>query len=536
MRMDAPGRVRRARVRPTVDRPRVGGPHASGRWADGLSAAVALIGLALTSRAGPNYVGCALVPFALPAVLLVASGRFRRRWMGRLRGDWDRVESYAAGGMDVPWRAALAFVVIPAALLDLSNNATVPSDDTSPVIPTAIRWLTREGPSLEDLHRAGRWRHLGPVAQGLPYCLRRTVAGVVSAYPVGMVPLALPVVGLARVVGADFRDLGVHQRLEKLAATAIGSSSLGLFFLIALRLAPPRTALAMSAVLSASSGMLSTVGQALWQHDGVIFWALLVLLVEFRGAGRVSRRGAILQGIACGQLPTCRLTAAAFLAPFGAWVLLRSPRRAVAIGAVAALAFAPWAIYNRALYGNPFGPSAGFLAGSCWTGAVSAPLAGILFSPARGLVVYQPWVLLAALGLVPAVRRAAASIVRVDGPPGWVWFCLAAIALQLAMISAWRCWWGGYCWGSRLLIEVVPLFALLCLRPIAALCTSARGRVLMAALALLGSAVQVPGVYWPGVRWNVICDVDLHPEQLWSWSHPPFLFPAVRPAGGAAGH
>ena len=291
----------------------------------------------------------------------------------------------------------------------------------------------------------------------------------------------------------------------------------------------------MTALLGASSGILSTVGQALWQHDGVIFWSLLVLLAEFHAAGRVSKAGMIIQGIACGQLPTCRLTAVAFLIPFGVWVLLRSPGRALRLCAIAALAFAPWALYNRALYGTPFGPSAGFLAGTCWTSAIAAPLAGVLFSPARGLVVYQPWVLLAVLWCVPAIRRKAAALACGQGPPGWAWFCLAAAAFQVGMISAWRCWWGGYCWGSRLLIEIVPLLALLCVRPIAALGRNRAGRALMMSLALIGLAVQVPGVFWPGVRWNVACEVDLHPEHLWSWAHPPFLFPAVRPAIGGLG-
>jgi len=536
MRAVAPGRVRRARVAAIPLRPRHGRGKPAGFWADGLSAVLAAVGLALTARAGPNYVACALLPFALPAALLGFSDGFRRRWRTRFRVLWDGVDAYADGGGGVPWLAAVAFVVIPAALLDLSNNATVPSDDTSPVIPTAIRWVTRAGPSLEDLDRSGRWRHLGLGGGELPYCLRRTAAGVVSAYPVGMVPLALPVVTLARVVGADLRKVEVHARLEKLAATGVAAASLGLFFLIALRLAPPRTALTMSVVLAASSGMLSTVGQALWQHDGVIFWMLVALLVEFHGEGRGSRAGIVVQGIACGQLPTCRLTAVAFLIPFGVWVLRRSPGRALATGAVAALAFTPWALYNRALYGNPFGPSAGFLAGPCWTAAIAAPLAGVLFSPARGLIVYQPWVLLAGLGGIPAIRRQAAALGCGGGSPGWVGFALAAVAAQVAMIAAWRCWWGGYCWGSRLLIEVVPLCALLCLRPVAVLGRSGPGRALLVILALLGFAAQVPGVYWPGVRWNVACDVDRHPEHLWSWSHPPFLFPAIRPAQGSIGH
>ena len=40
--------------------------------------------------------------------------------------------------------------------------------------------------------------------------------------------------------------------------------------------------------------MSTTVAQNLWQHDGVIFGSLIVLLIEFRGPGRL---GTLAQGI-----------------------------------------------------------------------------------------------------------------------------------------------------------------------------------------------------------------------------------------------
>ena len=57
----------------------------------------------------------------------------------------------------------------------------------------------------------------------------------------------------------------------------------------------------------------STVGQGLWQHDGVILWSLVLLLVEFsRGRGG-SAAGLRLQGLAAGCMLACRLSAAVFL-------------------------------------------------------------------------------------------------------------------------------------------------------------------------------------------------------------------------------
>jgi hypothetical protein len=499
---------------------------------DWLMAIAVLTDVAVCARALASYAICAFIPLALLVLLLAISKTYRQRWRRRLQRLWADVEGYATGRGGIPWAAALVLVAIPTALLDLSNGVTAGSTDTFPVIPTTISVLTEHNWELDEFCHVGSYMTpKGP--DHLPYFLQRTEAGIVSNYPAGMVPFALPVVALSRVVGAELSNRKVHFRLEKLGAVTVAALSSGLFFLIALRLAPPSAAAATTALLVAASGMFSTVGQGLWQHDGIIFWSLVALLVEFHHAGAERATwgvGTLIQGVACGLLPTCRLTALSFLVPFGLWVLLRAPRRALAIGVVAVLVYLPWGLLYEGLYGNFLGPSVRFLNGSRWNDELAAPLAGVLFSPSHGMLVYQPWALLAALGCIPAVRRRAASLARAARPPGWVGFCLAAIALHVVLIAAWGCWWGAFCWGSRLVVEVVPLCALLCLGPITALLTSARGRSLVLSLALLSVLMHVPGVYGSSRSWYFAAEPHTHKERLWSWSAPPFLYPMIKPS------
>jgi len=89
-------------------------------------------------------------------------------------------------------------------------------------------------------------------------------------------------------------------------------------------------------------------------------------------------------------------------------------------------------------------------------------------------------------------------------------------------VAGWRCWWGGSCWGSRLLAEAVPLLALLCVRPVALLCRVRGGRTVLAGVVALAFLVHAPGIYWEPC-WEARVDVEHHPEMLWSWSRPPFL-------------
>src|SRR5262249_35716621 len=149
----------------------------------------------------------------------------------------------------------------------------------------------------------------------------------------------------------------------------------------------------------------STVGQALWQHGGVIFFTLLALLLEHRQARHGSVGLTLLEGGACALMLACRLSSGLFVLALGGWVLVRSPRRAVLLAAATALAFAPWAWLHWSIYGSALGPSSGVFGAAFWPGAVGSSLAGVLLSPSRGLLVYQPWLLLGLALLIPAVWR-----------------------------------------------------------------------------------------------------------------------------------
>ena len=488
-------------------------------WWDVLGSAAALIALVEHFRARAAYSTFPLFALIVPAFLCALSTGYRRRAVGWSRGEWARVEAYSAGGGAIPWLATAIFAIAPAWLLGLSNQRTLGAIDTKPVVPTAISLITQGNWELGEYMGTGLRRVNLLDRQGrVPLCFQVRPRGIYSSYPAGMVPFAVVVAAISASFDANLDSVEVHRHLEKMTASIVSAASIGLFFLIALRLAPARSAWVSTAILAVSSGMFSTVSMGLWQHGGIILWSLIILLVEFRREEVPTRWDPVIQGFACAQLVTCRLTSVAFLVPFGLWVLVRSPKRAVLVVAFAGLAYLPWSWAYWNTYGNLFGPSTGFLAGGLWSVDVSGPLAGVLFSPGRGLIVYQPWVLLAMAVAVPSVRARLSEVGRVARPSGWVPFCLVAIASQVLLVSAWGCWWGGWCWGSRLVVDIVPLCALLCVRPIAALWTSRGGRALVLSMALLGLLAHLPAAYFNAVRWNATAHF---PEDVWSWTHSP---------------
>jgi hypothetical protein len=113
---------------------------------------------------------------------------------------------------------------------------------------------------------------------------------------------------------------------------------------------------------------------------------------------------------------------------------------------------------NAVLYGLPV-PYAGYFFGTSQAQALTnAPsitfqfwvgLPAMLFDRTFGLAGSAPWLFIAALGAVPALRAAPRALI----PAG------AVIVSSLLALSIYRYWEGGYAPPNRYLVEVVPLAA-----------------------------------------------------------------------------
>src|SRR5262249_2964936 len=278
--------------------------------------------------------------------------------------------------------------------------------------------------------------------------------------------------------------------------------------------------------------MFTTVGQALWQHGGVIFWALFTLLAEFRIVrGKSPFACPLIQGLAAAMMPPCRLSSSNFSAAFGVWGLVRWPRRACALFLLATLAYLPWGIYYHTIYGNVWGPSVRQTAAGSWTFRFGEPWAAVLFSPCRGVLIYQPWLLLAAWGLIRAMGRDRCTGGVV--PAGWQWLGAVYILLHLAMVSSWRIWDGGDCWGSRLAREIGPFGALLAIPAIDMCWRSTPGRYFVVTLVCWSALFHVPAVLLKQDRWNETHVISMSRSHIWAWSDPPYLFRVCRGSSGS---
>jgi hypothetical protein len=493
----------------------------SRRLIDVAHALMAMVALMMVFHGRQSGPPCALGFLIVPAIGCACSLAYRQSVQSRCQVLWLAIEDFARHD-HLPLASAAAFIALPAVLALIGLRAgsdSMISADSQPVMMEATNLLSRGSTDIS--------RFLGPVGPTLPYYATRSPQGIYSSYPSGMVIFALPTAAVARLAGADMSDGAIRLRLEKWTAACVAAGSLALFFLLALHLADGKTALVTTVLIGFGSAMYSTVGQALWQHGGVIFWALFALLAEFRMArGHSPIAWTLTQAVACAMMPACRLSSFIFLALFGIWLLVRSPRQACALFLVTSLAYLPWAVFYHTIYGNVWGPSVRQTAAASWAFAFGEPWAAVLFSPCRGVLIYQPWLLLAACGVVCWIGRRDSSGRAV--PTGWQWFALCYIVLHLAMISSWRIWDGGFCWGSRLASEIIPFGGLLAIPAIGACARSIPGRCFVAALICWSALFHVPAVLLKQDRWNNSHVISMSRAHIWAWSDPPYLYGVFR--------
>ena len=208
------------------------------------------------------------------------------------------------------------------------------------------------------------------------------------------------------------------------------------------------------------TSMWSTASQGLWQHGPNALFVCLAL--RFLGSGRQYVAGACLgAAVFCrpnSVLVTCAFVASEIVGPSG----IRGALRTSIGGAPFALLFFA---YNRAVLGSALSTSqtiksVDFLAmkgrDSLFGTPLAEGLAGLLFSPSRGLFVFSPLFLAAFVGSVAScgsgvrTRRRLRKTMQVHLPG----------VLLLLSASKWYDWWGGYCYGCRPLIDALPFATL----------------------------------------------------------------------------
>jgi hypothetical protein len=268
--------------------------------------------------------------------------------------------------------------------------------------------------------------------------------------------------------------------MEKVSASFLASIASVLMFLV-LRRDGIRWSLPLAMVFAFGTNTWMISSQALWQHgSGELLIALSLLLVVAPASPmRTALLGAVCVFMAANRPPDALIAGAIVL--FIVWSRRRSALWLLA-GAVVPLAALLY--YNLAFIGHLAG-GYGMAPSKNFVHLNLSGMAGLLISPARGLLVFSPFLVLIPVGLIQRLRA--------PGSRGLAVVLSFAVAAQFIIYSL-ADWRAGASWGPRWLTDLLPILVWmlapspLVLRPVT--------RVLLIIAMAASVGVQTIGAFW----------------------------------------
>ncbi|HEX6834634.1 MAG TPA: hypothetical protein VF132_13940, partial [Rudaea sp.] len=300
--------------------------------------------------------------------------------------------------------------------------------------------------------------------------------------PLLVAPLYVPAVLWLNAAGWEQPHVDrVAEVTEKLSASILAAIASVLVYLLLRREGNP-WALALALVFAFGTNTWMISSQALWQHGtGELLIALALLLAR----APASAKTLAFLGAACVLMAANRPPDALIAAAIGCFVVFRRWRDAGWLIAGGSVPLAALLYYNVVFIGHPAGgygvvnPPGNFLQRD-WSG-----LAGLLVSPARGLLVFSPFLLFVPVGLRERLRA--------PGTTSLAAALFVAVIAQLVLYSQGD-WRAGTSWGPRWLTDLLPILIWM-LAP-APLVLSRVARSLLVALMLMSVGVQTVGAFW----------------------------------------
>jgi hypothetical protein len=395
------------------------------------------------------------------------------------------------------WSAALLAVALFAVLI--SNGRPIGAGDTRPTERVAASVIGEgdldldEYPEVED-----------------PFA--RTIgAHRVSIYPVLSGVLAAPVFLGAR---AQFLLDETGTALAGKWAASLFTALAAAFLFVAVGRRHPHVEAGLAAVLFALGTSMWSTSQALWQHPAAVLFLCVALL--FVSLAEQDEAWASRAGLPLALAVAARHADVLLVAVLAVGIAVRWPRRALGLVAWGAPVVVALLAYQWLYFGSPlrhgFSGSAARFSEPWGYGHL-----GLLVSPAKGLLVFTPVVIVAAAGLVVAFRLGQRWLAATLG---------SAVIAHWLLMGRWSEWHGGESWGPRMMTDALPLLFVFL--------PDGFNRMprVAPALAAVSVAVQLLGAFSYDYRWERLywrgSEEGGSRAALWDVVHSPIPFYAQR--------
>jgi len=355
-----------------------------------------------------------------------------------------------------------------------------------------------------------------------PYFLRRVNDRLVSAYPPWAGVLALPVYLVPVLLGISPRAHFQLMDLEKRAAVLITALSVLILLFALRRVTRHNIAWVIAVIYAFGTSSFSTSSQALWQHGpSQLFLALAIYCLA---RGLETPKFSAYAGLALGSAVICRPLNILIALLVVAYIVHKHRDQLIGFLLATVPPVLLFMSYNHFYFGSPFttgfsgeviSPSSLFGQHLSWFRTpILEGLAGVLGSPARGLFIHSPIFLFSCVSMVIVWRE-----------PGYLLLKYLSLAFPLLLlpIATLGSWWGGTCYGPRLLADITPILCLLLYPSFERFERKALLKYAIVGLSALSVFMHAIGVF-SGYNAKYRDIMEPHHELLWSWVDSPPVY------------
>lgn len=359
------------------------------------------------------------------------------------------------------------------------------------------------------------------IVSELQYRVREKNGHVYYYFPIGTALYSVPFVAAANLAGQDMRIRYEENRMQRGMAVLLGVCTFLLLFLIA----RPLTQDSYRSVLLATlfwfgTGYSSTSATALFSHHWATVFTLLSIFLVTRPGSAAGNTRLILTGVFLFSAYLCRPTLALLSPTLILFLFFVDRIAAVKVAGTVFTMLIVFSIWSLAEFGQPLPDY--YLPKRLDATEPFRALVGHLFSPSRGLFVFMPFL------VVPFIFwRRSLDILSTDKR---ILLILAWLIAHLFSVSSFPHWWGGYSYGPRLMLDIVPAFYMFfCLyfKDLSVGSWAVRATIVAGLLAIYINWYQgLFNVYT--YQWNVQPSVERAPQTIWDWHYPQFLHSQAR--------
>lgn len=363
---------------------------------------------------------------------------------------------------------------------------------------------------------------------GRDHAIEEVAGHYYSAFPIGTPVLTLPIIAVYdqaySLLGKGDFNASIKDRfpldVERLCASIIVAlTSILIYQICNLQLREKKYSLLIVFIFAFCTSAWSTASRVLWQHGP----SMLMLTIALYLILLAERRPRFIQFVA---IPLAfsyvvRPTNSISILFITAYVIIYHRKYFLRYFLWAAFVGVPFLLFNFLVYGSllpvyyrpdRIGDGSLFL----------EALAGNLISPARGLFIFTPVLLLSILGVF--VKFKSKTVQKID------YFLIAIIVAHWLSISSFPHWWGGWSYGPRFFTDMLPFFIYF-LIPVFKELPKLQWKLKVASSAMIGLLVifsffvhSQGAMEEKAMAWNETpADVDKRPARLWDWGDLQFL-------------